>query len=95
MLTEQVKENMKFNALVRDRNRPQKVVWRARIVLLGQRPADGRGDCRQLARACSQSAAGAVAMSRREWTGLLKDPPVAREAFVAREDQAGRAYDTA
>ena len=87
-----VADRDRLERLVRDRNTAQKVVWRARIVIL----------------ASAGVRAGAIAatvgkslLTVRRWRrryvvkgvdGLLKerDPPLPRQAVAARDDQACR-----
>src|SRR6187397_2110684 len=87
----------RLERLIRDRNTPQKVVWRARIVLLaaeglmaegiagdrGQEPAHGPPVAPPL---CGEGGGRAVEG---------RDPPIAGQAIDAREDQSGGAYDAA
>ena len=59
----------RLERLVKDRNTPQKIVWRSRIVLLAAR-AMGRSRWHgEWARACSRCAAGGDAMRPKGWTG--------------------------
>jgi hypothetical protein len=60
-----VADRERLERLVRDRNTPQKVVWRARIVLLDGDGVTARGLRQHWARACLRSAAGGVAMCER------------------------------
>ncbi len=87
----------RLERLVRDRNTPQKVVWRARIVLLA---SDG------LTAEAIAAAVGKSLLTVRRWRrryvakgvdGLLegRHPPAAAQAADGREDQAGGAYDPA
>jgi hypothetical protein len=63
-----VADRERLERLVRNRNAPQKVVWRARIVLLASDGLTAEG----IAAAVGKSlltVAGAAAMWRKEWTG--------------------------
>jgi len=55
-----IADHKRLESLVRDRNTPQKVVWRARIVLLASDGLTAEGFRRRLAKACLRSAAGAA-----------------------------------
>jgi Homeodomain-like domain-containing protein len=87
----------RLERLVRDRNTPQKVVWRARIVLLA---SDG------LTAEAIAAAVGKSLLTVRRWRRRYlakgvgravegRNSPVARQAADAREDQAGGAHDAA
>src|SRR5437879_5945363 len=84
----------RLERLVRDRNTPQRVVWRARIVL---RWTDGGGDCcggRQEP-ADRPPLAPSLCGERRGRAAEGRDPTVACQAAAVRQDQAGGAHDAA
>jgi transposase len=85
----------RLEQLVRDRNTPQKVVWRARIVLLA---GDG------LTAVAIAAAVGKSVLTVRRWRrryvgkgvcGLLKDATRPPRRKPLAEDQAGGAHDAA
>jgi hypothetical protein len=59
----------RLERLVRDRNTPQKIVWRSRIVLLAGEGIGAVEVATRVARACSPCAAGGGATRPRGWTG--------------------------
>jgi transposase len=86
----------RLERLVRDRNTPQKVVWRARIVLLAGDGLTAEGIA---------AAVGKSLLTVRRWRrryvakgvdGLLKDATRrSRVKPLTREDQAGGGHDAA
>ena len=86
----------RLEQLVRDRNTPQKVVWRARIVLLA---TDGL-TAGAIAAAVGKSLLTVRRWRRRQWprgrrASQGRDPAVARQAAAARDDQASGGHDAA
>src|SRR5215831_14635746 len=87
----------RLERLVRDRSTPQKVVWRARIVLLAGDGLTAEG----IAAAVSKSLLTVRRWRRRyiaKGGGRVaegRDPPVAGQVAFAREGQAGGAHDAA
>jgi hypothetical protein len=87
----------RLERLVRDRNTPQKVVWRARIVLLAN---DGL-TAEAIAAAVGQEPADGSPLAPppygRGGRGAFegRDPALARQAAAARDDQASGGHDAA
>src|SRR5258705_10001080 len=92
-----VADRERLERLVRDRNTPQKVVWRARIVLLASDGLTAEGICGGRGQEPADGPSLAPPL-RGEGDGRAVegcDPPVARQAVDAREDQAGGPHDAA
>jgi transposase len=86
----------RLERLVRDRNTPQNVVWRARIVLLAGDGVTAEGIAAALGKSLLTVRRWRRRYVRKAWTGLSRtQPPVARQAVDAREDQAGGGHDAA
>ena len=59
----------RLERLVKDRNTPQKIVWRSRIVLLAGEGNGAVAVARRVGKSCLRCAAGGDAMRPKGWTG--------------------------